>query len=228
MKNFFPYFAGSPPALVMSYSLFNAIVASTNREWYWWLFAFLGALAGVVGIIATEIYIYRNAARAFADREYKTMAIMALGGVIITAMMIYVVYTGKDTRSLITSSVATLVCYIALAGETYLDTKKNNQQGAVDTDTVQTQNQVSLLQAQAEIERQKASAERAKARQVSGQKVTFENRKVSESFGTDWRHVPVVDREKIARMTTKQISETYRVSERTALNWQTYSREQTK
>jgi hypothetical protein len=54
-------------------------------------------------------------------------------------------------------------------------------------------------------------------------KVSEPKQKVSESFGNDWRRVPQAEREKIAKMTTREISQTYRVSERTALNWQSYA-----
>lgn len=222
-NNVAPFGAGSPAALVLAVNLYHVILDALGTGWGW--AAWIVAACSMATMIWIEATGYKQAARALALHEIKAAIWSVLAALFCSAMVVYGVWSGISTRALISSLGYSVAGYILIAIYAWMGTKQEMRREAVEVGAAQTQNQVALLQAQAEVERQKASAERAKARQVSGQKVTLENRKVSESFGTDWRHVPATDREKISQMTTKQISETYRVSERTALNWQTYSRE---
>jgi hypothetical protein len=216
----FPFAAGSPPAVVMAFGLYRAIIDAGAWDWL----AGIVALVGVVAMIATESYTYQIAARAFAEGERRAFVVAGLGALACSAMVVYAVWNGQNTRALITAVVISIILYVSMANKTYLDTRKDGRLEVVTVQASQTAAQVDLLKAQAEIERQKASAEKAKARAAKAataqSKVTPEEPKVSESFAfTDWRSVPQADREKIKSMTVKEIMATYKRSERTAQNW---------
>lgn len=156
----FPFAAGSPPAVVMAFGLYRAIIDAGAWDWL----AGIVALVGVVAMIATESYTYQIAARAFAEGERRAFVVAGLGALACSAMVVYAVWNGQNTRALITAVVISIILYVSMANKTYLDTRKDGRLEVVTVQASQTAAQVDLLKAQAEIERQKASAEKAKAR----------------------------------------------------------------
>lgn len=159
-----PYMAGSPPALVMGINLYKAIVTAVGQEW--WAAAIVVGLVGVAGMLTVEKSIYESLARAFAEKQWGALKAAAAGALIVTGMFIYTVYSGSDTRPLIATSIATLVGWCALILKKYLDTVQNKRAEELTEETVKTENQVKILQAQAKVEAQKASAARAEARKA--------------------------------------------------------------
>lgn len=213
IETFFPYAAGSPPAVVLGINLYAAIINAAGSQ-FWWL-ALPVAFLGVAGMIATEVYTYQMAAEALAVRAWGAFILALLGAAVCTGFVMFGVYSGANTRALISNTAIAIAAYLALAIKRYLNTIRNQKTETHDHE-LETLTAKRLLT--------NAEARKAKA-QAAQSKVAEENQKVSESFGTDWRRVPEVDRKKIAKMTTKEISQTYRVSERTALNWQAYAKD---
>jgi len=159
-----PYMAGSPPALVMGISLYKAIMASVGVEWQ--ALAGLVGLMGVIGMLTVEKSIYESLARAFAEKQWGALKVAAAGALIVTGMFIYTVYSGNDTRPLISTSIATLVGWCALILKKYLDTVQEKQTEQLTAETVRTDNQAKILKLEADIERQKANTARAEARKA--------------------------------------------------------------
>jgi predicted lipid-binding transport protein (Tim44 family) len=144
----------------MAFGLYRAIIDAGAWDWL----AGIVALVGVVAMIATESYTYQIAARAFAEGERRAFVVAGLGALACSAMVVYAVWNGQNTRALITAVVISIILYVSMANKTYLDTRKDGRLEVVTVQASQTAAQVDLLKAQAEIERQKASAEKAKAR----------------------------------------------------------------
>lgn len=167
-----PYLAGSPPALVMGINLYKSVITAVGADW--WFAAGAVGLLGVVGIISVEMNTYKMVARAFAEQQWGVLKFVVGFGLIITGMTIYAVYSGHDTRALVTSSVAMVIGYAALMAKTYMDTIKARKEDQLEAQTIETRNQVALLEAKAKIEREKhlqanAEARRAKAAASGGQ-----------------------------------------------------------
>ncbi len=165
-----PYIAGSPPAMVMGINLYKSVITAVGQEW--WIIAGFVSLFGVVGIISVEMNTYKMVARAFAERQWGVLKFVVGFGLIITGMTIYTVYSGHDTRALVTSSVAMVIGYAALMAKTYMDTVHAKLEEQLDAQTIETRNQVALLEAQAVIEREqrlKAAADARRAKASGGQ-----------------------------------------------------------
>jgi hypothetical protein len=151
-----PYAAGSPPALVMYFFLYQSILSASGDNSFWPLAAII-ALIGVVAMVGTEAYTYQTAARAFAEGEIRAFIIALAGALLCSGVVVYAVYNGVNTRALIASVIFSIVLYIALANNTYLDTVKKNRLILVTEGTHEKELDI-------ELEKQRASKARADAR----------------------------------------------------------------
>lgn len=226
-----PYGAGSPPALVLSINLYNAVMTAVSPSL--WFFGVLVAVLGVVGMMAVEIGTYKMLARAFANREWGAAFWAFVGACVVTGMIVFSVYSGTDTRALFTSTAVMLVGYLALMVREYMQSvsdlralakvaeiEKSDRQNAIIT--AQNGAKIKALELQLAAKRIDANIANAKVREAKASRGQPAESlpKVSESFAPlDWRSVPAADREKMRTMTVKEIMERYQRSERTSQNW---------
>lgn len=214
-----PYFSASPPAVVLGFSLYHAVLSVTGVGWEW--FAALIALIGVLGMMTTEIYTYRKAAQAIALKQWGAFGLMLAGAMVCSGMIIVAVYSGGDSRSLIGSVVVAVIMYSATGADAYFK--------ELEKEKARKERESKIEASRRRADARVAEAETKKAKLSNAeQKVSEKKEEVTETFGNDWRRVPAEHRAKIAKMTVRQISERYRVSERTALNWQGYAKDGSK
>lgn len=128
--NIFPYGAGSPPALVLGLHLYTATVTATGEAF--WPIAALVSSVGIVSMMGIEISTYKMLARAVAFREWAAAVLAFLGAVAVTGLIVFSVYTGADTKSLLSSTLVMLVGYLALMVREYLETNKRERQRVKD------------------------------------------------------------------------------------------------
>lgn len=159
-----PYGAGSPPALVMAINLYKSVMASIAPGL--WPFGMLVAAVGVIGMMAVEVGTYKMLARAFADKEWKAAGFAFIGALLVTGMLVFSVYTGAETRSLLSSTAVMLVGYLALMVREYLETTKVNRNAVLDVEIERQRAEAERLKAEAEVERQRTAQARANARAV--------------------------------------------------------------
>lgn len=141
-----PYAAGSPPAVVLGFSLYNSVlsVAGPGFEWL----AAIISVVGVIGMMTAEIYTYRQAARAIAVGEVQAFLLMLGGALVCSGLIVFAVYNGANSKSLISSVVVAVILYAAFAVDAFLKERE------ADRDR-----KLKYIKAQ-------SSLERAKARQV--------------------------------------------------------------
>lgn len=156
-----PYGAGSPPALVLALNLYKSILTATSPDM--WALAAFTALLGIVFTIAIEAGTYKALALAFASREWKAAGVAALGSVTMTALIVYGVYSGGNTRALITSSVAMVCGYVLIMVLTYMSKRETVAAEGLREMAMQVEIK------RAEMETARANARAAKANAQSAQ-----------------------------------------------------------
>lgn len=203
-----PLATPAAPALMLGNNLYTGMINAGIP----WGIALAGAITATTGMELSGMLMCSMALKAFRRQAFGVMW-LTIGGAAIYALFVFFgIYTAKNAGTFATMVFITLIAYLGSGVYQYFqDEFSDNEQGIK-----QTKAQASLISAQARLTKAGSS-------NVS---LASENLpKVSESFGSDWRRIPAEHRAKIAAMTTRQISETYRVSERTALNWQSYAKE---
>lgn len=125
IETFFPYAAGSPPAVVLGVNLYAAIINAAGSQ-FWWL-ALPVAFLGVIGMIATEVYTYQMAAEALAMKAWGAFLLALLGAAVCTGFVMFGVYSGANTRALISNTAIAIAAYLALVIKRYLNTIRNQK-----------------------------------------------------------------------------------------------------
>jgi hypothetical protein len=227
---FAPILAPVAPAVLFGNNLYHGMLADGLNTGL----ATAAAVAGTVGVELSGALACSMAVLAYHKRDYKIMSISIFAAAIYAVFMMVGILQAKNTATFAGAVVISLVAYLMLGVfQSYTEKLKSAQ---VETDL-----QVRAMDAERKLTN--AQTRRAKVTETYGNlpaesgnfPVSYRNladesgkfletyrnfpNSGSESYGTDWRHVPQEEREKIASMTTRQICERYRVSERTALNW---------
>lgn len=207
-----PILAPVAPALMFGNNLYNGLLADgMNANLAIW-----GAFGGTIGVEFSGALACSMAVKAYHNKDTRVMWVSIASAVVYAVFVFAGIARAKNSATFASAVFISLIAYLMLGVyQDYLE-KKAEATKRNDEEIKRMDAERRLTNAQT---RQMKAGER---------KVSPENQKVSETFGNDWRHVPAEHRVKIATMTTKQISETYRVSERTALNWQTYAKDETK
>ena len=163
ISQYFPVLAGSPPAFVLAAGLYKSIALTLGiTGGIEMLIPIALAGCGMSGMIATEMMTYKVTARAFARQEWGAFIIAALGVALISGFVLFAVYVGADTKSLVTSTITMLVGYVIIGVTTYMDTHKSVKKENAEEVERQTENQIKLLQAQADAAERLAKAEAEK------------------------------------------------------------------
>lgn len=199
-----PMLAPVAPAVLFGNNLYHGMLSDGLAPGL----AGVAAVTGTLGVELSGALACSMAVLAYHKRDYKIMVVSIIAAVIYAVFVMIGILQAENTATFAGAVVISLVAYLMLGVYQSYTAK-------LETQRAETELQVRSLKA----ETNKINAEARRA------KVSESYRNLPESYGTDWRHVPLEDREKIAGMTTRQISEQYQVSERTALNWQKYAKE---
>lgn len=172
LRNFLTIAAPTPAAVVIAIRLYQQVIDASSPDW--WVVATFAAVIGCVGTVGIEITTYEMAGKAFAQREFKAASLAVILALICSALVVYAVWSGDNSRSLVTVIVVGIVGYIAKAIYDYLiGRQKANAQAhaqAVQIQSSQANNQVALLKAQAELEHEKTLQARAEARKAKAER----------------------------------------------------------
>lgn len=180
IENLFPIFAPMPPAVVIGAHLYKEVIAATSAEW--WIVASAAALFGTIGTIGAEMYSYKMALRALAEREKGAFFVALFGALVTSGLITWAVWRSDDSRPLVVAVAVAIVAYMISGLQDYLTTKNKRRQATTD-------NTLAQLAAQAELEKQRAKIASAQARQAKAEagQVSTGQRKVSTVSTMDTR-----------------------------------------
>jgi hypothetical protein len=205
-----PFGTPAPSAFVMGINIHRFMTNALGDQYAW--LCWLVAIAGVIGMEGVGGLSSILVSRAYIKRRFDIMKLAIVAVIGYAAFVGIGIYTGDDSRALLVTVALTLLGYFVLALWDGMQTVKEEQADKLET-----------LHAETELEKQRAATERAKARQTRNtnpDNLLLKNGNLPETFRpADWRKLPADERAKVKAMTTAEISQTYRVSERTARNW---------
>ncbi len=171
--------------------------------------ALAASVLGTGGVELSGALACSMAVLAYHKRDYKVMGISTASAFIYALFVMMGILQSRNTGTFASAVVISLLAYL--------------MQGVWQSYN----NKIRMAQAETDLQVRSMDAERklvnsqTRNAKVSGKlPETFQNK-----GGTDWRLVPAGDKAKIAGMSTREISDAYRVSERTARNWKQYAEE---
>ena len=121
-----PYLAGSPPAVVLAFALYNSVIGVAGPGWEY--LAGAVALSGVVGMLTAEIISYRKALEALALREWGAFVFAILAALICSGLVVFAIYSGADARSLLSSVVIAVIFYAVMGVDAYLGERRSERE----------------------------------------------------------------------------------------------------
>lgn len=200
-----PILAPIAPAILFGNNLHAGMIADGVHP----ILAGAGAVLGTGGVELSGALACSMAVLAYHKRDYKIMWVSILASAIYAVFVMIGIMQARNTATFAGAVVISLVAYL--------------MQGVWQSYT----NKLRVEQTESD-QRIKEMAEQRRLTNAQTRQAKVGNfPKLSETSGhTDWRNVPAEDKAKIAAMTTRQVQETYQVSERTALNWKHYSQEE--
>jgi hypothetical protein len=165
------------------------------------------AVLGTVGVEISGALACSMAVMSYHKRDYKIMAV-SIGAAMIYAVFVMVgISQSRNTGTFAAAVIISLIAYLMQGVWTSYNERLRSSR-------IETDMQIDSMEAQRKLTNSQVRLAKAESGNIP---------KVSESFGnsrfTDWRHVPAADRARIAGLSTRQISDEYQVSERTAQNW---------
>lgn len=160
IENLLPIFAPMPPAVVIGAQLYAEVINATSAAW--WPIAGLAATLGTVGTIGAEMYSYKMALRALAEREKGAFIAAIIGAFITSGLIIWAVWRSDSSRPLVVAVAVAIVAYMISGLQDYLTAKNKRRQSTAD-------NTLAQLAAQAELEKQRAKIASAQARQAKAE-----------------------------------------------------------
>jgi hypothetical protein len=150
LENLIPIFAPMPPAVVIGLQLYDEVmVAAHDPAWAW--LATIAAVLGTVGTIGAEMFAYKYALQAWAERE-KGAAAMAFGlALIVSALIVWAVWSSPDSRPLVVAVLVAIVAYIISAIRDYITAKRARREEQSDRQLAMLDEQRKLTNAQARL-----------------------------------------------------------------------------
>lgn len=125
-----PYGAGSPPAVVLGFSLYKTVLSAAGAD-----FAPLAAAVAIVGAISMvsgEIFAYRQVFKALAMRDLVAFLLSLAGALFCSMLVILAVYSGADTKSLLTAVMFSVAIYAMFGIDAYLKTRQEQRREKID------------------------------------------------------------------------------------------------
>jgi type II secretory pathway pseudopilin PulG len=206
-----PIAAPAAPATM----LINILYADLMRETVNANFALFAAVASGIGAEASGMIAAYVGIQAYRKQKYGLMWVAILAFVAYAVFMAVGISAAQNPLTMVSMIVISIIAYLAVA--TLTDLRAILQDAAAEA-------RIKIDQMEAERKLQNARNRGAKLGSASDVSYTKE----SETFaGNDWRRVSPDDRARITGMSTAQIQDAFRVSERTAQNWKHYAQEAT-
>ena len=157
-ETFLPIFAPAPAGMVIAIRLYQEILSAVGTHDQPWPFlAGLCAIVGMIGMIGAEMYAYKQAGIAIAERQMAAAVVALLAAVVCSLLIIWAIGTGANTRPLIIAVIIAIAAYVVLAVKDYRVRKNAVRQDAIAR--VDTQNEQVL-----QLERQKTNQANAAVR----------------------------------------------------------------
>jgi hypothetical protein len=183
IERLMPIFAPAPPAIVLGLQLYNEIIRASGQEW--WLLATFAAVLGTVGTIGVEMLSYKNALKAWAEREIGAMIVALVAALVASTLIVWVIWRSEDSRPLVAAIAIAIAGYLSMAVRDYMDKKK-----ALRDESSEKKNAAKDLEIKLAHElRLKASAEARRAKSeasgVSGQPVRSVQRTTGQGLDKD-------------------------------------------
>jgi hypothetical protein len=173
-ENLIPIFAPMPPAVVIGLQLYDEVmVAAHDPAWAW--LATVAAVLGTVGTIGAEMFAYKYALQAWAEREKGAAALAFVLALIVSSLIVWAVWSTPDSRPLVVAVLVAIVAYVIKAIRDYIEAKRNRREEQADRQIRVMDEQRKLTNAQARL----AKAEQgvpAAVRPVREQPRTAQNR----------------------------------------------------
>ena len=171
--------------------------------------ALAASVLGTGGVELSGALACSMAVLAYHKRDYKVMGISTASAFIYALFVMMGILQSRNTGTFASAVVISLVAYL--------------MQGVWQSYN----NKIRMAQAETDLQVRSMDAERKLVNsQTRNAKVSGKLPETFRNTGrTDWRLVPAGDKAKIAGMSTREISDAYRVSERTARNWKQYAEE---
>jgi len=157
IENLIPVFAPAPPAVIIGLQLYHEVLKAASDEW--WLLAGFAAILGMVGTIGAEMLAYKQALRALAEREILPAIIAAIGALAASALIVWTIWRGEDSRPLVVAVVVAIIAYLINGVNAYIQEKRTRRQSVQD-------NSIRQIEAQAALEKERAKTAAAHARQA--------------------------------------------------------------
>jgi len=158
-----PIFAPAPAGLVIAIRLYQEILAAVGvNDVFWQGIAAVGATVGMVGMIGAEMYAYKQAGIAIAERQVGAAVVAFVAAVVCSTLIIWAIGTGANTRPLIVAVIIAIAAYVVLAVRDFMARKKaikQDQAARVDAQNGQV----------LELEKQKTKQANAAARLAKAQ-----------------------------------------------------------
>lgn len=203
-----PVLAPIAPAVLFGNNLHAGMIADNVNP----TIAGVAAVLGTGGVELSGALACSMAVMAYHRRDYKIMWVSIIAASVYAVFVMVGIAQARNTATFAGAVIISLVAYLMQGVWQSYNNKLRVEQAETD-----------MQIARMEAERKLTNAQTRNAKAAGGEIYT----KLSETFGTDWRRVSLEDRHKIAKMTTNEIQQEYRVSERTAQNWKKYAIENT-
>lgn len=170
LEQFIPYGAGSPPAVVLGFTLYQQVLSVAGDGFAW--LASIIAVVGVAAVMSGEIYAYKSAFRAFAIGERRAGFASFIAAALTTALVGYGVWSGQNSRALITTLAASVLIYLVFGFVQYVNTKAAERERAQKGTEQATSAHLEELGIQAKIAAEQAKIARAEARKAKLDKLS--------------------------------------------------------
>lgn len=140
-----PIFAPAPAGLVIAIRLNQEILVAVGIVTpAWQLIAGTVALIGCVGMIGAEMFAYKQAGLAIAERQAWAAIGAFVAALMCSGLVIWAIGTSENTRPLISSVVIAIMAYIILALRDFRNRKREIRQDSYDRVDKQKQDEITL------------------------------------------------------------------------------------
>jgi hypothetical protein len=150
IEKYIPIFAPMPPAVVIGLQLYDEVMHAAHDPAWWWL-ASIAAAFGVVGTIGAEMFAYKYALQAWAEREKGAALVAAALGLVVSGLIIWTVWRTDDSRPLVVAVLVAIAAYIVSAIKDFVEAKRANREEQTDRQVRLMDEQRKLTNAQARL-----------------------------------------------------------------------------
>lgn len=129
LETLLPIAAPTPAGLVIAIRLYQEILAAVGtHDIVWQVIATIGAGVGCIGMIGAEMYAYKQAGLALAERQVGAAIAALVAALVCSSLIVWSIGTGDNTRPLISAVIVAIAAYVVLALRDFLARKKSIKQ----------------------------------------------------------------------------------------------------